>query len=67
MNRMDLQTSAFYRRVREGYHALAAAEPRRWNIVNADRPVSEIQEEIRQVVARRLGVNDGAPQSETST
>lgn len=66
MNRMDLQTSTFYERVREGYHALAAAEPWRWTIVDADRPVPEIQTDIRRAVARQLGVNDGSRRSKTS-
>jgi dTMP kinase len=54
MNRMDLQTIAFYRRVRQGYLELAAAEPRRWVVIDAGRPVELIQNDIRREVAARL-------------
>lgn len=54
MNRMDLQASEFYRRVQEGYEALAAAEPERWAVVDADRPAEEVQAEVRAIVSERL-------------
>jgi len=54
MNRMDLQASPFYRRVQEGYEALAAAEPERWAIVDADRPADEVQQDVREIVSGRL-------------
>jgi dTMP kinase len=55
MNRMDRQTVAFYERVRQGYHELAAAAPGRWVIVDADRPVAEVQADLRRLCAARLG------------
>jgi len=54
MNRLDLETVEFHRRVRDGYLALAAAEPARWLRINADRPSAEVQAELRQVVLARL-------------
>ena len=54
MNRLDLEQVNFHRRVRQGYHELAAAEPARWRIVDADRPVEVVQAEIREVVASCL-------------
>ncbi len=54
MNRMDRQALAFYERVQAGYRALAAAEPQRWQVVDADRPVEVIQAEIRQRVLSAL-------------
>ena len=54
MNRMDLQASVFYRRVQEGYEALAAAEPERWAVVNADRPAQDVQKDVREIVRERL-------------
>ena len=57
MNRMDRQTAAFYERVRAGYHELAAAAPGRWVIVDADRPVADIQADLRRLCAARLGGN----------
>ncbi|MEK7325598.1 MAG: dTMP kinase, partial [Chloroflexota bacterium] len=53
-NRLDDYALAFHQRARQGYHALAAAEPSRWRIVNADQPVEELQEEIRAIVAGSL-------------
>ena len=54
-NRMDAEELAFHRRVREGYLTLAEAEPDRWRIVEADRPVHEIQADVRAVVSDYLG------------
>ena len=54
MNRLDLETVEFHRRVREGYQALAAAEPERWVCIDADRPADEVQADARRVVLGRL-------------
>jgi len=54
MNRLDLETVEFHRRVRDGYLALAAAEPARWLRIDADRPSAEVQAELRQAVLARL-------------
>ena len=40
----------FHERVRAGYRAIARQEPRRVKIVRADRPVVEVQAEIRKLV-----------------
>jgi dTMP kinase len=53
-NRLDDYALAFHQRARQGYHALAAAEPGRWRVINADQPVEELQEEIREIVAGSL-------------
>jgi dTMP kinase len=59
MNRLDLEEVAFHERVRAGYHALAAAEPSRWVIIDADRPAAVVREAIRQAVEVRLVSLDG--------
>jgi len=46
---------AFYERVREGYLRLAAAEPRRFVIVNGDRSEDQIAADIRRQVEQLLG------------
>lgn len=46
-NRMESKPTDYYRRVREGYLELAAAEPRRIRIVDGDRAIGDIQAEIR--------------------
>ncbi len=56
MNRLDLETGGFHRRVRAGYHQLAQAEPNRWLIVNADQSVDQVQAELRRILDLRLRV-----------
>ena len=56
MNRLDLETLEFHRRVREGYLALAAAEPARWVCIDADRPGDEVQVDVRRAALKRLEV-----------
>jgi dTMP kinase len=53
-NRLDAYPVEFHQRVRRGYLELAAAEPGRWEIVDASRPLQEVQEELRQIVLDRL-------------
>jgi dTMP kinase len=45
----------FHRRVRAGYLALAKREPRRVKVIRADRPVSDVQDELRATVLAFLG------------
>ncbi len=51
-NRMDDYALAYHQRVRQGFLALAAAEPGRWRVLNADKPAEELQEEVRAVVLK---------------
>jgi dTMP kinase len=53
-NRMEREQLAFHRRVRQGFLALAAAEPARWLVVDALKPIEEIQAAIRKRVAGLL-------------
>ena len=50
-NRMDDQTVEFYRRVREGYRVLMAAEPQRWVSIDASRSVEDVQRAIWEKVS----------------
>lgn len=50
LNRMDQQTTEFYRRVRDGYLALMDAEPGRWLRVNAAPAVDEVYRSVRAQV-----------------
>jgi dTMP kinase len=54
LNRLDRLELEFYQRVRRGYLAMARANPRRWVIVEAERPSEQVQEEIGRVVLERL-------------
>ncbi|RMF26846.1 MAG: dTMP kinase [Chloroflexi bacterium] len=53
-NRLDQEDVAFHRRVRAGYHALAAAEPGRWRVLNADRPIEVVQTDVWEAVVPLL-------------
>lgn len=53
-NRLDREALAFHRRVHAGYHALAAAEPARWRIIDASPAPEVVQRALRAVVGRFL-------------
>ncbi len=53
-NRLDVYDLDFYKRVRQGYHELVAAEPDRWEVVDASRSPEAVQAEIRAIVVARL-------------
>jgi dTMP kinase len=53
-NRMDLETSEFYARVRDHYHEIAKKEPTRFRIVDASRSVEEIHSEVSEIVKEFL-------------
>jgi dTMP kinase len=53
-NRMDAEALAFHRRVRAGYLALARLEPERWEVINANRPISDVQRDVRGLVGGYL-------------
>jgi dTMP kinase len=48
--RFEAEGLRFHERVRAGYLAIARHEPRRVKVVRADRPVDEVQAEIRSLV-----------------
>ena len=49
-NRMDGESFDFYSRVRNAYLMIAANEPERFRIVDAERPVAEIQPDVYRLV-----------------
>jgi dTMP kinase len=49
-NRLDRETERFHRKVRRGFLTLAAEEPKRITIVNANRPAQEVQDELSKIV-----------------
>jgi len=50
-DRFEQESAEFYRRVRQAYLDLAAREPGRVRLINAARPLPEVQEDIRQALA----------------
>jgi dTMP kinase len=55
-DRMEQEPDAFYQAVREGYLALAEAEPDRFVVVDAAKPPEEVESEVWEVLVSR---NDG--------
>lgn len=53
-DRLEAERADFHDRVREAFLGLAAAEPERFVVVDAARPVADIAAEIRAAVAARL-------------
>lgn len=54
-NRLDDYALAFHERVRQGYFALAEAEPERWLIIDATEEKDDVQEALRKAIMSRLG------------
>ena len=49
-NRLDREAERFHRKVRRGFLALAAEEPGRMKVVNANRPPQEVRDELTEIV-----------------
>ncbi len=54
-DRLELEQASFYARVRNGYLDLAAAYPQRFHVVDASRPIAEVQAAITQAIDGILG------------
>ena len=54
MNRLDLEKVSFHQRVRTGYHELRALDPKRWVVVDANRPFVTIQQELQNILLHHL-------------
>jgi dTMP kinase len=53
-NRMDAEALAFHERVHAGYWELITAEPERWKVIEANRPIEDVHAEVRIAVRARL-------------
>jgi dTMP kinase len=53
-DRMDTQSTDFYRRVHEAYRALATREPDRVRIVDGHAPVETVEQEVWQIVSAHV-------------
>lgn len=54
VDRLDAEAVSFYARVREGYLELADAAPDRFALIDADRPLEEVQRSIVVAIDRLL-------------
>lgn len=55
-NRLDAYDLDFHHRVRQGYLRLAREEPERWVVVDASQSPKQVQNEMRCIVAEKLGI-----------
>lgn len=55
-DRLERMDEGFFARVREGYRALADADPARWAIVDGDAPPGQVAARVARAVADRLGL-----------
>lgn len=53
-NRLDAYALAFHERVRQGYFALAEADPGRWVIIDATEDKKSVQDALRKSILERL-------------
>jgi dTMP kinase len=53
-NRLDAYDQAFHERVRQGYLALAEAEPERWVLIDATKSKNEVQLAMLAAIINRL-------------
>ena len=53
-NRLDAYTVEFHQRVRAGYLEMVKQEPKRWSVVNAGKAWEEVQNDLRNVIERKL-------------
>lgn len=51
-DRLESEHEAFYTRVRDGYLAIAEAEPDRFAVIDASQTLDEVQQQIRSAMAR---------------
>jgi dTMP kinase len=55
-NRLDAMDLAFHQRVAAGYKSLAADEPDRWRVVDANKSITEVEEQIKGTVTDFFGL-----------
>ncbi len=55
-NRLDAYTLEFHKRVRDGYLEMVKAEPARWVVIDASHAWQQVQDELREVVLKRLSI-----------
>jgi len=56
LNRLDDEDLAFYRRVREGYLALAEREPQRFYLIDSSGEVDQTWRQVKRILSDVLGI-----------
>jgi thymidylate kinase len=57
---MEQEDRAFHQRVRDGYLELARSEPKRFTVLNADKPLQEVITDLRLALWKPL-IEAGGP------
>lgn len=60
-NRLDAYALDFHKRVREGYHELAKAEPQRWETIDAGQSPEMVQSAIQKIIEARIPLASPQP------
>ena len=53
-DRLEAESTAFHRRVREGFRSLAGADPKRWAVIDGEGSIEEVSARIDWVLHERL-------------
>jgi dTMP kinase len=53
-DRLEMQSSAFFRRVRQGFLEIARSERRRVKVVDASQSVEDVFADVKKILARRI-------------
>lgn len=59
-DRIEREALDFHVRVRNGYLSLAQAEPERWRVLDAAKPLSTVQNEFKKILCAKLGTKHQA-------
>ncbi|WP_449601900.1 dTMP kinase [Paenibacillus sp. Marseille-Q9583] len=54
VNRLDLESLSFHKKVREGYQLLAQANPERIVVLDANRPIHMVEQDIVRTLEERV-------------
>ena len=55
-DRLEAESAAFHRRVRDGFRSLASADPKRWAVIDGEGSIEEVSARIDWVLHERLVV-----------
>ncbi|HSB86819.1 MAG TPA: dTMP kinase [Ilumatobacteraceae bacterium] len=56
LDRFEREGDSFHTRVRDGFRAMAAADPDHWTVIDGSAGMDEVGTNIRRAVAERLGL-----------
>ncbi|MNL52678.1 Thymidylate kinase [compost metagenome] len=54
VNRLDLESMAFHQKVREGYRQVVESDPQRIVVLDANRPIHMVEQDIIQTLKDRI-------------